>query len=93
MEPAALTRPARLNIRATQQQKEVVARAARLTHTSISEFVLGRACRDAEALLAEQNDFSLSKPQWKALCRALDSPPRELPALRRLLAEKGVFDG
>lgn len=86
-------RPARLNIRATQHQKEVVSRAARLTHTSISEFILRRACRDAEEVLTEQNEFRLPKQQWIALCRALDESPKASPALHELLTESGVFDG
>ena len=92
MTTATLKRPARLNIRATENQKDAIARAARLTHASISDFVLTRAYRDAQEILAEQNDFRLSKRQWQAFNEALDAPPKAIPALRRLLAEPGVFD-
>jgi len=93
MATVADTRPARINIRATQHQKDVVARAARLTHTTISEFVLGRAYKDAREVLAEQNEFRLPTKQWRAFCRALDAPPKDITSLRTLLSERGVFDG
>ena len=92
MATATQNRPARLNIRATRHQKDIVTRAASLTHTTISEFVLGRACKEAREVLAEQSEFKLPAAQWRAFCRALDAPPRDIPALRDLLSERGVFD-
>jgi hypothetical protein len=41
--------------------------------------------------LADQVHYTLPPPRWEAFCRALDAPPRELPALRRLLTERSVL--
>jgi hypothetical protein len=31
--------------------------------------------------------------EWQAFCKALDAPPRKIPALKQLLTEASVFDG
>jgi AF2212-like protein/uncharacterized protein DUF1778 len=41
---------------------------------------------------ADRTAFVLSPDDWQAFCTALDAPPREIPSLRRLLTEPGVFD-
>jgi len=42
---------------------------------------------------AGRTHFALPTEQWPAFCEALDLPPRVIPALQRLFADKGVFDG
>jgi uncharacterized protein (DUF1778 family) len=43
--------------------------------------------------LADQVHFVLPPERWEAFCQALDAPPRESPALKRLLTRESVFDG
>ena len=43
-------------------------------------------------ILGDQARFWLPQRRWKAFCEALDAPPDELSALRKLLKSKGVFD-
>ncbi len=93
MTTATLKKDTRLNIRATEEQKSSIALAARMTRSSISDFVIARAYRDAQEILAEQNDFRLTERQWQEFNEALDAPPRSIVALRRLLTRKGIFDG
>jgi predicted DNA-binding antitoxin AbrB/MazE fold protein len=42
---------------------------------------------------ADQTEFTLSPEGWQRFCEALDAPPRDIPALRKLLTEATVFDG
>jgi predicted DNA-binding antitoxin AbrB/MazE fold protein len=42
---------------------------------------------------AKQVLFVLPPDRWQAFCNALDAPPREIPALRKLLTEASVLDG
>jgi predicted DNA-binding antitoxin AbrB/MazE fold protein len=42
---------------------------------------------------ADEANFPLSPEQWQAFCDALDAPPRDLPALRKLLSDASLFDG
>ena len=83
----------RLNIRASRHQKSVIAKAAKVSNTTVSTFVLRHAYEDAQSILADQARFRLPPRQWQAFCQALDQPPKDLPALRKLLKSKGVFDG
>jgi uncharacterized protein (DUF1778 family) len=51
-----------------------------------------RACQAAEQVLADRVHFVLPPAQWEKFCAALHPPPRELPALRKLLTEPSVFE-
>jgi len=86
-------KPARLNIRVSQHEKEVLAQAARLSNTSLSRFVLQKAYAEAQSVLAEQKRFPLPEERWRKFVRALDAPAKDISQLRKLLAEPGVFDG
>ena len=46
---------------------------------------------DAETL-ADRIRFGLDADHWSAFPEALDAPPRDLPRVRRLLFEPGVFE-
>lgn len=89
--PAA-QKGARFSIRASARQKKLIAQAARVKETTMSEFVLEQALLAAQQTLAAQSQFTLPKKQWDAFCAALDAPPTSVPALRRLLTRPGVFD-
>jgi hypothetical protein len=41
---------------------------------------------------ADRIAIALSPEDWQAFCAALNAPAREIPELRRLLTEPGVFD-
>jgi predicted DNA-binding antitoxin AbrB/MazE fold protein len=50
--------------------------------------------RSADRLdTADQVQFILPQDRWQAFCDALDAPPKEIPALRKLLTEPSLFDG
>ena len=82
----------RLSIRATAESKELLEKAARKENKSLSDFVLENAISAAEAIVADDANFSLNKRDWKSFMAALDAPPRNIRSLRRLLTQPGVFD-
>lgn len=86
------SKPTRLNIRVSEHEKDVIARAAGALNTTVSNFVLQKAYAEAQAVLADQSQFRLPDKQWRKFCKALDAPPQDIPALRELLTEPGVFD-
>jgi predicted DNA-binding antitoxin AbrB/MazE fold protein len=43
--------------------------------------------------IADQVHFALPPERWQAFCEALDAAPKDIPALRKLLAETSLFDG
>ncbi len=85
-------RETNLNIRVTAQQKQIIAQAAQLKQTTVSNFVLEQAYEAAQDVVLEQRHFNLSDDQWKTFCDALEAAPRGYPRLRKLLTEPGVFD-
>jgi uncharacterized protein (DUF1778 family) len=83
----------KVQLRLRPEQKAIIARAARLRQTTLSSFLLESAYRAAQQVLAEQVHFVLPPERWQAFCAALDAPPREIPALKKLLTEESIFDG
>lgn len=83
----------KVQLRLHPAEKAIIARAAEMRQTTLSKFMLENAVQAAQQVLADQVHFTLSPERWKIFCRALDAPPRDVPALRRLLTEKSVFDG
>lgn len=88
----ASAKPTRLNIRVSEHEKHVIAQAAGALNTTVSNFVLQKAYAEAQAVLADQSQFRLPDKQWRKFGKALDAPPKDIPALRKLLTEPGVFD-
>ena len=82
-----------VQLRVRPAQKAVLARAAELRQTSLSNFMLEHAYEAAQQVLAEQVDIVMSPADWQAFRKALDAPPRSIPALKKLLSEASVFDG
>jgi len=81
-----------INLRASKRQKRLIDQAAELLDRSRSDFMLDVACREAEALLLEQNNFSLSDDKFKRFMAALDEPPKENAKLRKLLQSRASWD-
>lgn len=86
------TRNEIINLRATRRQKELIDRAAGLLDRSRSDFMLEAACREAQALLVDQNHFSLPEEKFKRFLAALDRPPKDNPKLRQLLHSRAPWD-
>ena len=84
-------RDTKVQLRMRPLQKDVIARAAGLKQTTITNFMVEQAFNAAQQILADQAHFYLSPEKWDEFCAALDAPPRELPELRKLLTEPGVF--
>lgn len=82
----------RLSLRVTPYQKMVLARAAALRQTTLTGFIVEKAYEAAREVLADQFHFTLDEARWNEFCAALDAPPKEIPALRKLLSEPSVFD-
>ena len=81
----------RLNIRASEFEKSVLMRAAKVSRVSISQFVLQQALDAAERVLSDQTRFVLSGSEFEKFCQLLDAPVRDLPAVRKLSAESSPW--
>ncbi len=83
----------RLQLRLTDRQKEIITRAASVKQTTMTNFILDSSYEAAIEVLTKQTMFSLNDSQWNQFCEALSAPPKSIPALKKLLTEKSVFDG
>lgn len=80
-------------MRISPMQKAVIARAAKLRRTTITDFVIENAFDAASKAVAEETHFQMTPAQFKKFCRALDAPPaKNLQAILRLLNEPSVLD-
>ncbi|MGH6950609.1 MAG: DUF1778 domain-containing protein [Vitreimonas sp.] len=88
----ASTRSEKLDLRLTPEAKETLQAAAAAQRRSVSEFVLESALARAADTLPDRQYFGLDAARWSAFMEALDSPPRPLPRLAKLLNEPSPFE-
>lgn len=89
---ATAQKASRIDLRIKDSQKNFLVYAASLQEEKLSAFVLDSALKEAEEVVAQTRHFALPDKQWKAFCRALDRPAREVPKLRKLFTGPRVFD-
>jgi uncharacterized protein (DUF1778 family) len=85
------TRSQKLDLRISPEAKDALVRAAALSRRSLSDFVLESALARADETLADRRSFVLSEDEWEAFVTALDAPPADNLALKRLLARPDIF--
>jgi len=83
-----------INLRADQQRRALIDRAAEATGKNRSEFMLDAACREATAVLLDRRLFQLDAKAYKQFMAALDKSPttKTNPKLRRLLASQAPWE-
>ena len=82
------SREARINVRASARQEQIIKAAAAATDKTVTEFVLGTAVTQAEKVLADRRYFLADDEQWAALDELLSRP---VPKLAALLAAPDFF--
>ncbi|MFA6011339.1 MAG: DUF1778 domain-containing protein [Desulfobacteraceae bacterium] len=90
--PSRSIRTSKLDLRLSQEAKQTLSAAARVAQCSVSQFVLSSALERAAETLAERQHFHLDAEQWEAFMTALETPPRAVPQLQKLLREPSPFD-
>jgi uncharacterized protein (DUF1778 family) len=88
----ASSKVARINLRTTPEQDNLIRRAARAQRKSVSDFVLESACRSAESALFDVKTFMLDEQGWRQFTRALHRKAKAVPALVELFREKAPWD-
>jgi uncharacterized protein (DUF1778 family) len=77
----------RIDLRTTAEIKERLARAAALTGTTISSFLISAALERANRVIAEEQIITLSQRDWDRLMAVLDNPPPPNAALKEAMRE------
>jgi uncharacterized protein (DUF1778 family) len=80
-----------LDLRTTEEERELIVRAAATTGVVLSQFVISQACDAAKRILADRDRFELDASaveEWEAInSRSV----RDLPGLRRLMQKPSPF--
>src|SRR5260370_9678876 len=87
-----LPRRKRLDLRATDRQRELIIIVAKHQGMSVTDFILKSSCEQAEQILSNQQHFALPKNRWNAFIEALDRPIQQKPRLQRLLSHSSILD-
>ena len=90
--PGRSPKDGRIAVRASREERELIAQASRASATTVSSFVLRASIARAADVLAERREFRLPPDQWDAFVAMLDRPAVAKPRLRRLLTEPSVLD-
>jgi uncharacterized protein (DUF1778 family) len=86
-------RSRRLELRATPDERDLIDRAASMTGTDLTEFVVGNAVDAARRVLADRDRFELDKNALSAWEAINSRRARDLPGLRRLMERPSPFAG
>lgn len=81
-----------LSVRVTAQEREILQSAADAGRTSLSDFIRRKAIEAAELELMERRVITIPAEDWEKFEAWVRSPPKDLPNLRRLLAQKPVWE-
>lgn len=73
-----------IQLRARQEQRSLIDKAAHILGRNRSDFLLDVACREAESILLDQRLFLVDEAVFKAFVDALDHPPAENTKLKKL---------
>lgn len=76
---------ARINLRTSPEAKALIERAAAITGSTVSSFMLQNAYEAARRLVAEQEVITLSDRDRDAFLAALENPPEPTQALIDLM--------
>jgi uncharacterized protein (DUF1778 family) len=80
-----------MELRTTAEERELIDRAAAVSGTDLTEFVIAHASEAARRLLADRDQFQLDSStlqEWEAINAR---PARDLPGLRRLMQRPSPF--
>lgn len=82
----------RLEFRASERQRYLLAAASEAEGVNLSDFVLSHAIHAAENVLADRRVFYLAPERFDALTRDLDRREREVPSLRKLFEAPSILE-
>lgn len=86
------TRDVTINIRAKQNQRDLIDQAAEVEGKSRSEFMLESAYQRAKDVLLDRSFFGLDELKFKQFVALLDASPTQNEKLHTLLTTKSPWD-
>jgi uncharacterized protein (DUF1778 family) len=93
MEPTTSAKTRRIEIRMTDEERDLEQAAAAAQGQTLSEFVRRAARREAEQVLAERTSIALDPQETARFLAALDDPTSFEAGLGALTEHPSVLDG
>lgn len=84
-------RSSRLSLRTTPEERELMDRAAEVSGSDLTAFVISSTVTAARRVLADRDRFELDARALAAWEQINARPARNLPGLRRLMARSSPF--
>ncbi len=91
MKTAAL-KNARMELKTTNDMKEMLKTAAALSGQDLTSFVLASAEEHAKAVLSDYQSLSLSRKEQVDFMQALSNPGEPTQALKALMSEESLVE-
>lgn len=85
------TRTARIEFRATAEQKASIEAAAAIEGRTVADFSLPLLVERAESVIQRDRQLQVSAEQFDEFLTILERPARDLPGLRDLFNRPSVF--
>jgi uncharacterized protein (DUF1778 family) len=82
----------RFTLRATNAQRELIARAAAIRRTNATDFILTNACKAAEDALLDQRLFFADEETFSKFEKILERPVTSKPELTELMRNKTPWE-
>ncbi len=83
--------PAVLSVRVSRDERALLEAAAEHARTNLSDFIRRKAIEAAEADLLERRIVTIPAEDWEKFEAWVDSPAKEVPALRKLSATRPAW--
>ena len=87
---AANAKVARLDLRLTSAQRDLIERAAQLNGSTMAGYAISRLVEDASQVVVRANRLVLDEEDWDTFIAALDAP--DGPKWHELRTRKRVWD-
>lgn len=82
-----------LSVRVSAAERDLVARAAGQSRSTLSDFVRRKAIEGAEMELLDHRLVTIPAADWERFEAWAAAPPRDVPGLRALAATKPIWEG
>lgn len=78
----------KINIRLSNEQKEILSKAADINNLNLSAYILSVMIKQAEYDIKEHETIKVNNEAMKQLMNALSNPPKVNAKLRKLMQSK-----
>lgn len=86
------SKPFVLSIRVNATEHALLKAAAEHAQTTLSDFIRSKALLEAEIELMDRRVIEIPAEDWDKFMAWAESPPEDLPALRKLMASRPVWE-